>query len=88
MTALSTRSDAPDIGEATYPRPAIDDGRLVVIERLSPVGEAILTDGTHRALDALTIRPRPPPGSAALATGLRSSPRPTSPPRGRSSCGC
>ena len=29
MTALSTRSDAPDIGEATYPRPAIDDGRLV-----------------------------------------------------------
>ena len=57
MTALSTRSDAPDIGEATYPRPAIDDGRLVVIERLSPVGEAILTDGTHRALDALTILP-------------------------------
>ena len=36
---------------------AIYDGRLVVIERLSPVGEAILTDGTHRALDALTILP-------------------------------
>jgi len=57
MTALSTRSDVPEVSEATCPRPAIDDGRLVVIERLSPAGDAILTDGTNRALDALTILP-------------------------------